>query len=833
MLTVQQALDAILSAIEPLPGCPVSLGDALGRVLADDVISEIDSPPFDKSLMDGYAVRTADVASGDGLTVVEEIAAGSVAKCTVGAGESARIMTGAPIPAGVDAVVPVERTEYDESSNRVRILESAHVTEGVNILRRGTAMRKGDAVLSMGRILRPQELGTLAELGVAEVSSRPLPRVAVLATGDELVEVAETPGPGQIRNSNETMLVAQIRRSGAEPHPLGIARDNRDALRERRREPTVEEIIASARKSPVRAPMRGAWILGLLSAVLLWGAFTPLDWGPLAWLALVPVCLLVRIPQRTRWMYSAMYVTSLLQCLLTHQWMRLGDRWMYPAWISLSLYLALYVPLFLAISRTAVLRFRIPAVVAVPTVWVAMEFARAHVLSGMAWYFLAHTQYRWLELIQISDVVGAYGVSFVIAMVAACLAGLVPNSFLQRLRLMPGDVAAESVSRKKAVLSVAASLAVFAAVLGYGYVRRSQADFRPGPVVALIQGNLTTTLKQDPSESGRIFRLHQELTRRTMPYHPDLIVWPETMYRDPLIKIDPKLSDEKLGQISQIDPDVARNISKRTPEMLTTLSEWSGTALLIGVDTTEIDADGQRRFNSAAFVTPKRGFAGRYDKMHLVVFGEYVPFQDQAMAVAPNLPNPGVSPGDSASVFEYRGWRFSPIICFEDTVPHLVRRVVKATKESDKKKRPIDCLVNMTNDGWFHGSSELDQHLITAAFRSVECRTPMVRAVNTGISAVIDGDGAIVEPETFIDGDNEGRDSMRDPKTGRWHKSLNAAIVHTVPLDNRRSLYVEWGDWFAQLCALFAAVVAVVGYVLYRRNKDAAGRKLFVKSVSA
>ena len=129
----------------------------------------------------------------------------------------------------------------------------------------------------------------------------------------------------------------------------------------------------------------------------------------------------------------------------------------------------------------------------------------------------------------------------------------------------------------------------------------------------------------------------------------------------------------------------------------------------------------------------------------------------------------------------------------------------------------LDCLVNLTNDGWFHGSSELDQHLITAAFRAVECRTPMVRAVNTGISAVIDGDGVIREPDVFFDGDNEGRQSMRDPQTGRWHKQLNAVLVDTIPLDGRASLYVTWGDWFAGSCLVCCLFLPLVGLMPRQR----------------
>src|SRR5690606_5458190 len=132
----------------------------------------------------------------------------------------------------------------------------------------------------------------------------------------------------------------------------------------------------------------------------------------------------------------------------------------------------------------------------------------------------------------------------------------------------------------------------------------------------------------------------------------------------------------------------------------------------------------------------------------------------------------------------------------------------------------VDCLVNLTNDGWFHGSSELDQHLITARFRSIETRTPMVRAVNTGISAIINGDGVVVEPEVFIDHDGtaegERRTTIRDPKSGRFHKQLNAAQVGVVPLDPRTSLYVRTGDWFAGLCAAGCVCLLIAGLILRR-----------------
>jgi molybdopterin molybdotransferase len=235
MISVSEALDLCLThamKMTPFPSELQPLDDALGRVLAEDVLSDIDSPPFDKALMDGFAVRRADVASGAELRILEVITAGQVPTLPVEPGTATRIMTGAPLPAGADAVVRIEDAILNAGDSRVRFSIS-QVSAGESILRQGAAMRKGDRVLAAGRLLRPQELGVLAELGKAEISIRRQPLVAVLATGDELVPVSETPKPGQIRNSNETMLAAQIQRAGAVSERLGIARDERPHLAEK------------------------------------------------------------------------------------------------------------------------------------------------------------------------------------------------------------------------------------------------------------------------------------------------------------------------------------------------------------------------------------------------------------------------------------------------------------------------------------------------------------------------------------------------------------------------------------------------------------------------
>lgn len=232
MLTVTQALDQIVREVVAFAPEQVALSHALGLVTAEDVVSQEDSPPFDKSLMDGFAVLTSDINAGNReLAVVDEVTAGRTPSCDIASGQATRIMTGAPVPDSADAVVPVEMTEpLDGASDRVRILIESIKPEK-NIIRRGTNKRAGEEIVAAGRRLRAQELAALAEPGSARVTVRRKPVIAVLATGDELVTADQKPGPGQIRNSNEIMLCGQVVNAGGVPVPLGIARDNRTDLR--------------------------------------------------------------------------------------------------------------------------------------------------------------------------------------------------------------------------------------------------------------------------------------------------------------------------------------------------------------------------------------------------------------------------------------------------------------------------------------------------------------------------------------------------------------------------------------------------------------------------
>ena len=231
MTTCSDALRLILDSVVPLPARPTALCDALGLVLAERVVSPETVPPFTNSAMDGYAVRHDDVAQVSAespalLEVLSDLPAGSVATEAVRPGTAIRIMTGAPIPDGADSVVPVEATVSEAS--RVRI--AAPVKRGANVRLAGEDLRAGEELLPAGFALSPASLGVLASVGLAEASVRPRVRVAVLTTGDELVDASAKPGPGQIRDSNVHTMRGQVVAFGAVPIPIPRVPDTREAV---------------------------------------------------------------------------------------------------------------------------------------------------------------------------------------------------------------------------------------------------------------------------------------------------------------------------------------------------------------------------------------------------------------------------------------------------------------------------------------------------------------------------------------------------------------------------------------------------------------------------
>lgn len=246
MISTDAALRIVLEAAAPLGVERVPLLDALGRVLAEEIRSSRDIPGFDNSAMDGYALRAADIATASEahpvrLKVVETVPAGRMPEHQVGPGECARTMTGAPIARGADAIVQVERTRGDGST--VEILAPA---EAKSFIRpRGEDLRVGESVMSAGRMLSPSDLGMLASLSRSMVGVYRRPRVAIVATGDELVDIDEHPTGAQVVNSSAYALSGAIRESGGEAVILRVARDIKDEVRERLEEALAFDMVLS------------------------------------------------------------------------------------------------------------------------------------------------------------------------------------------------------------------------------------------------------------------------------------------------------------------------------------------------------------------------------------------------------------------------------------------------------------------------------------------------------------------------------------------------------------------------------------------------------------
>jgi molybdopterin molybdotransferase len=231
MIGIDEALTLVLQHTSPLLAAKVTLREAVGTVLAEDLVSDLDVPPHDKAVVDGFAVRARDVlASETELAIVETVTAGQLPQHPLAPQTAVRIMTGAPLPMGADAVVMREHAEA--SDHQVRILKHP-VHREQNVLRQGAITRRGETVLAAGHTIRPVEIGILAEMGKSSVWATPAPRVAILATGNELVPADCVPQAGQIRNSNGPMLCALCRAAGAHVSDLDIARDSAEDLSRR------------------------------------------------------------------------------------------------------------------------------------------------------------------------------------------------------------------------------------------------------------------------------------------------------------------------------------------------------------------------------------------------------------------------------------------------------------------------------------------------------------------------------------------------------------------------------------------------------------------------
>ena len=560
----------------------------------------------------------------------------------------------------------------------------------------------------------------------------------------------------------------------------------------------------------VRAPWyESTLVLGLLSAGLMWLAFPPVDLGWLGWFAPLGWLLLIRRRRLSGWRpYLVLYGIGWIFFGALFYWIMLPHVMAILGWIALTTYLASYLPLFIGVSRVAVHRLKVPLVIVAPIMWTGVEFFRGHLVTGFLMAALGHTQHDWLEIIQCSDLCGAYGVSFLIMFLAAAIAMVIPY---------------DGTRGKVWPLLPAAGL--FLSALLYGTYRLDSPIGSRGPRVALIQGSIDTQFDRDPKETQRL--INEEyigLTRRALrdPGDVQLIVWPESMSTVPLIETDEdswlpaKLisdwqvveADEalRLEQAKQLPPEVhqlkqyaTRSLAQLIESFvqIRSLTKEQPFALVLGTDREHYRAGKIDRFNSSLMLDGTGKIAARYDKMHLVMFGEYVPFGDwipELYALTPLMG--GLTPGEAPTIYEVDDCRFAPSICYETVLPHVIRRQLL---DLDRRQQTPDVLLSQTNDGWFWGSSALDMHLTCGIFRAVEFRTPLLIAANTGLSASIDGRGRV---------------------TSRGPRRESKVLFVQPQLEPLESCYLRIGDVLGGGCGILVALIGLWGgYTWIRRGE--------------
>jgi apolipoprotein N-acyltransferase len=572
-------------------------------------------------------------------------------------------------------------------------------------------------------------------------------------------------------------------------------------------------------------------LAALASALLLWACYFPLAWGWLAWVALVPLLSLVRSPARPRRIYFVAWVGGLAFFWPVIQWMRVADYRMYGTWAMLSTYCSLYFPVAVWLIRRLDRRTRVPLLVSVPVVWCGLEFLRSFLMTGFAWYYLAHSQHNFLPLIQISDLGGAYAVSFLVAAANAWLFELFcTQQWFRSFFGIPAPAPATHGSwwGQPLVLQAAVLLGLVGATLAYGFWRLGQDCITPGPRVALLQGNLDQRLRNQVRSSREaatnMVGHYRSLSRIAEARQPSLIVWPETSYSYDW----PELASDQLPDCLAALAIGANGLPSSLPWLLVAWDYWhpagvsfvqnyirrvgpaSRADVLLGLNALRVTRKGrvQSRYCSALLVHEDGSIGGRYDKMHRVPFGEFVPLRDVLPFMdrfAPYDFDYSITPGTHFTRFAAGKYRFGVLICFEDTDPYLGRQYVVHGEDGP----PVDFLLNISNDGWFDGTSEHDEHLAICRFRAIESRRAVARAVNMGISAVIDSNGRVLAPETLASGEdvniweiitsNGSRSSL---PLGNWSqfKHVPGVLMAAIPIDQRVSLYALWGDWLGWGC---------------------------------
>jgi len=504
-------------------------------------------------------------------------------------------------------------------------------------------------------------------------------------------------------------------------------------------------------------------LLSGLSLLLSSLIFPRIEWWPLAYVCLVPWLVCVCSARRSRFVYLVSFLFGIGFFLINCAWLFQVTP---PGYFALCLYYGVFFPLAAWPIRHMYNRHGVSVALTAPIAWVATEYLRSISVLGFPWLLLAHSHYRCLSMIQISDLVGAYGVSFVLVMV---------NGWITDLLIQPILMWRSDQITRLPIGSLTTLLVLFGALI-YGGAQRSGRLLEPGPKVAVVQHDFPMFV--DSARSARtlpeeVLDAYLDLARQAAAEKPDLIVLPETVVHGFINEEFVSASPTELDEIRRRRYPASlplryltylQEFSRQIRQSFQRISTESGVPLVVGSSSMEwcptkipprADA-----FNSAFLFEPGRDRpTARYDKIHLVLFGEYVPFRYSYPPLYEwlNAQTPwgregieySLSPGSAYTVFQFnaasqggRTYRAAIPICYEEIMPYIARTFVKGAGGPSGRKN-IDMLLSISNDGWFLHTSELEQHLAGAVFRAVENRIPVARSVNTGASAIIHPNGKI------------------------------------------------------------------------------------------
>ena len=504
--------------------------------------------------------------------------------------------------------------------------------------------------------------------------------------------------------------------------------------------------------------------LSALSGVLCFLSFPPFEIAFLSWLFLVPLLFALK-DSTPRGSFVLSYMTGIVFFGALLYWL---VNVSIPGMLLLVMVLSIIFGMFGLIAGS-VLRRSMDLFI-LPFVWVVLELVRSCFFTGFPWGILGYSQYQTINLIQIADITGAYGVSFVVVAVNMAVFAVVTRS-----------------ERRRTYVIMALFFLIMANM--YTIYKFNRLYAWCDAEISVIQGNIPQKIKWDPSFSEKIFNEYEGLTREAAKEKPDLIVWPETAY--------PYLFGEGENRAREIGA----------------LSLREGIPILAGV----VNMENGVYYNSAVLFNDNKEHVGLYRKLHLVPFGEYIPFEKHLSFLRGYIDKPigdfgrgteytlfplvsaSSTGGPGTRVRNTNFLKFGVLICFEDVFPYISRNFVR---------QGADFLVNMTNDAWFGETAAPRQHLQASVFRAVENRVPLVRSANTGISCFIDTTGRV-----FSKVESEGRDIF-----------VKGVDTGNIDVCRGHSVYTVYGDVFAYFCAVMAILLYTVEGFL-RKKKLLPGKR--------